>query len=335
MDITGFSRYEVSGENAEAWLDQLFATKLPGKNRARLAVALGHDGRLKGDLTVFNWGDGTYWIMGSYYLREWHMRWFHDHLAGGERALVDGGVQVRDVSDGVTGFAISGPNSRDVLQKLTHEDLSHENFKFMQCREVDLGLVRAKVGRLSVAGELGFEMNCSALEHETLREMLLEAGAEFGIREYGYYALNSLRMEKSFGIWNAEFMQAYTPGETLMDRWIAWDKNVNFVGRDAAIAERDAGKMALKQVLVTLEIEGAQAEAAGYEPVWGPDGSRIGMTTSGGYGYSVGKSLALALIDPAHSEPGTELKTHIVGVERVCRVIENSPWDPSGSRIRL
>ena len=100
----------------------------------------------------------------------------------------------------------------------------------MQCREVDLGLVRAKVGRLSVAGELSFEMNCSALEHETLREMLLEAGAEFGIREYGYYALNSLRMEKSFGIWNAEFMQAYTPGETLMDRWIAWDKNVNFVG---------------------------------------------------------------------------------------------------------
>ena len=86
-------------------------------------------------------------------------------------------------------------------------------------------------------------------------------------------------MEKSFGIWNAEFMQAYTPGETLMDRWIAWDKNVNFVGRDAAIAERDAGKMALKQVLVTLEIDGAQAEAAGYEPVWGPDGSRIGMTT--------------------------------------------------------
>ena len=70
LDITGFSRYEVSGENAEVWLDQLFATKLPGKNRARLAVALGHDGRLKGDLTVFNWGDGTYWIMGSYYLRE-------------------------------------------------------------------------------------------------------------------------------------------------------------------------------------------------------------------------------------------------------------------------
>ena len=82
-----------------------------------------HDGRLKGDLTVFNWGDGTYWIMGSYYLREWHMRWFHDHLAGGERALVDGGVQVRDIGDGVTGFAISGPNSREVLQKLTHEDL--------------------------------------------------------------------------------------------------------------------------------------------------------------------------------------------------------------------
>ena len=334
LDITGFSRYEVSGDNATEWLDKLFATKLPGNNRARLAVALGHDGRLKGDLTLFNWGNGTYWIMGSYYLREWHMRWFHDHLPGGEQALVMAGVQVRDISDGITGFAISGPNSRKVLQKLTHENLDHENFKFMQCRELDLDLLRVKVGRLSVAGELGFEMNCSALEHETLRELLLEAGAEFGLREYGYYALNSLRMEKSFGIWSAEFMQAYTPGETLMDRWIAWDKNSAFVGREAAVAERDKGVSGLKQILVTLEIENAQAEAAGYEPVWAPNGRRIGMTTSGGYGYSVEKSLAMALIDPAFSDVGTQLKTHIVGVERSCRVIESSPWDPSGARIR-
>ena len=90
----------------------------------------------------------------------------------------------------------------------------------------------------------------------------------------------------------------------------------------------------MKQILVTLEIENAQAEAAGYEPVWAPNGQRIGMTTSGGYGYSVEKSLAMALIDPAFSDVGTQLKTHIVGVERSCRVIESSPWDPSGARIR-
>jgi dimethylglycine dehydrogenase len=81
LDITGFSRFEVSGPNAESWLDRLMASRLPGPGRARLAPMLSPEGKLKGDLTVFNWGDGTWWIMGSYYLREWHMRWFHDHMA--------------------------------------------------------------------------------------------------------------------------------------------------------------------------------------------------------------------------------------------------------------
>ncbi len=335
LDITGFSRYEVTGAGAKQWLDQLFATTLPDANRARLAVMLGHDGRLKGDLTCFNWGDGTYWIMGSYYLREWHMRWFHDHLPGGQLALAgDGTVQVRDISDTVAGYAISGPDSRRVIESLTHEDMSPEAFRFMACREVDIGLIRAKVGRLSVAGELGYEINCGALEHSALREKLMAAGADFSIREYGYYALNTLRMEKSFGIWNAEFMQAYTPGETGMDRWIAWDKEAQFVGKAGATAERNAGKESLKQILVTLTIDNAQAECSGYEPLWNNDGQRVGMTTSGGYGHSVDQSLAMALIQPAYAVPGTELKTHIVGVEHQCRVIESSPWDPAGSRIR-
>ncbi|NND82209.1 MAG: FAD-dependent oxidoreductase [Gammaproteobacteria bacterium] len=335
LDITGFSRYRVTGAGATAWLDQLFATKLPTEHRARLAVMLGHDGRLKGDLTCFNWGDGSYWIMGSYYLREWHLRWFHDHLPGGTRALsVEGEVQIEDISDNIGGYAISGPNARKVLEKLTHEDVSQENFKFMACREMDVGLIRARVGRLSVAGELGYEINCHALELAPLRERLIEAGADLGLREYGYYALNSLRMEKSFGIWNKEFMQAYTPGETGMDRWIAWDKDAEFVGKQAAAEEKAAGRSALKQVLVTLEVDDATSEAGGYEPVWGPDGSRVGMTTSGGYGYCVDKSLAMALIDPAYSAPGTELTTHLVGALFKCRVIEASPWDPTGQRIR-
>ena len=80
LDISGFSRYEITGPNAAAWLDRLLATRLPGLGRARLAVMLGEEGRLKGDLTLFNWGDGTWWLMGSYYLRAWHMRWFNDHL---------------------------------------------------------------------------------------------------------------------------------------------------------------------------------------------------------------------------------------------------------------
>ncbi len=320
LDISGFSRFEVSGAGAEAWLDKMLASALPKPGRAKLAPMLSPEGKLKGDLTVFNWGDGTWWIMGSYYLREWHMRWFDDHM--------EDGVDIRDLSDGIVGFSLSGPNSRKVLEALTDGPIS--DLPFMGCRTFDIGMIRAKVGRLSVSGELGYEIHCSAAEHITLRETLLEAGAAFGICEVGFNALLSLRLEKSFGIWSTEFTQAYTPGQTGMDRWIAWDKG-DFVGRDAAIAERDGNGPAKK--LATIEIEATDADASGFEPVW-QNGSLVGFVTSGGYGHTIGKSLALAMLDQNACTEGTDLTVHIVGQERPARIIAPSPYDPDGKAMR-
>lgn len=336
LDSSGFSRFEVKGKGASAWLNQLFATSLPKKNKVKLAVMLGHDGRLKGDLTCFHWEEDHYWVMGSYYLREWHLRWFYDHLPGGVRALkTDGDVTVTDISDNIGGYAISGPRARGLLQALTSQDLSNDFFSFMSCCDMDIGLISAKVGRLSVTGELGYEINCHALELNTLREMLLHEGKQFGVMEFGYYALNTLRLEKSFGIWNAEFMQAFTPGETGMSKWISKKKNSNFVGKENVISELASEKNRLDKILVTLEIENAEAEASGYEPVWSNDNKRIGMTTSGGFGHSINKSLAMAFVQPEFSSPGSKLKTHIVGVERECTVLSDSPWDPTGERMRV
>ena len=326
VDISGFSRFEVSGSGAREWLDRIMASRLPAPGRAKLAPMLAPNGRLKGDLTVFNWGDGTWWIMGSYYLRQWHMRWFSDWIA----TLEAGDVSVRDISDATVGFALSGPRSRDVLAKLTHQDISNEALPFMGCATLDVGLVRARVGRLSVAGELGYEINVSAAEHIVLRRMLLEAGRDLGLREYGFYAMNSLRLEKSFGIWSCEFTQGYTPGMTGMDRWIAWNKG-EFTGREAALAERE--KNTAPHKLVTLEVDALDADASGYEPVW-KDGRRVGFITSGGYGHHAGKSLAMALIDVEHAQTGEELHTHVVGVERGARIIASSPYDPSGAAMR-
>ena len=322
LDISGFSRFEVTGPAAEAWLDHVMAGRLPKPGRARLAPMLAPNGKLKGDLTVFNWGDGTWWIMGSYYLRRWHMRWFSDYAREG--------VTVRDISDTIVGFALAGPRSREVLAALTHQDVSHEALPFMGCTTLDVGLVRAKVGRLSVAGELGYEIHCHAAEHIGLRRALLEAGADHGLGEYGYNALLSLRLEKSFGIWSREFTQAYTPRMTGMDRWIAWDKG-DFVGREAALAERDGPDPS--QVLVTLAIEADDADTSGYEPVWA-EGRRVGFVTSGGYGYTVGRSLAMALVEPGFAAPGTKLSVHVVGVERSAEVIPASPYDPEGRAMR-
>ena len=321
LDISGFSRFEVSGDGAEAWLDRLLSTTLPKPGRSKLAVMLSPAGKLKGDLTLFNWGDGTWWIMGSYYLREWHMRWFHDHM-------VDQ-VAVKDISDGMVGFALAGPNSLKVLEKVTDGPVA--DLSFMGCASFDVGMARTKIGRLSVTGELGYEIHCSSAEHIALRRALLDAGAEIGIKEVGFNALLSLRLEKSYGIWSAEFTQAYTAAQTGMDRWIDWEKG-DFIGREAAMAERD--DEGSKQVLVTLEVEADNADASGYEPIW-KDGKLVGFVTSGGYGHTVSRSLAMAMLDREFAAEGTQLMVHIVGAERDAKVIAASPYDPNGQAMRV
>ena len=320
LDISGFSRFEISGANAETWLNRVMAGRLPKPGRVKLSPMLSKEGKLKGDLTIFNWGDGTYWIMGSYYLRAWHMRWFNDHMMDG--------VAIRDLGEEMAGFSLAGPKSRDVIMRLTDGDI--ENLPFLGCGAFDIGLIRAKVGRLSVAGELGYEINCRMGDHIALRRSLLAAGAASDIREYGFNAMLSLRLEKSFGIWSAEFTQGYTAGMTGMDRWIDWNKD-DFIGRKAAIAERD-GKTP-EQILVTLDIDAGDADASGYEPVWS-DGELVGFVTSGGYGHTIKKSLAMALVNADLAKEGTKLSVHIVGVERQATVIAPSPYDPAGHAMR-
>ena len=323
LDISGFSRFEVSGPGAKDWLRRLMAGRLPAAGRARLAPMLAPSGRLKGDLTVLNWGDGRWWVMGSYYLRNWHMRWFHDHQAES--------VDVRDISDAVVGFGLAGPKSREVLAALTHQDVNGDALPFMGCATIDVGLIRARVARVSVCGELGYEINCESTEHIALREMLLQAGATQGIREFGFYAMNSLRLEKSFGIWNAEFTQDRTPGMTGMDRWIDWSRN-DFIGHDAA-AKAQADNSA-QQRLVTLEIDADDADASGYEPIWQGE-QRVGFVTSGGFGHYTGKSLAMGLLNNNINETGETLMVDVVGKRRSARTLSEPAWDPSGARMRL
>ena len=319
LDISAFSRFEISGAGAESWLGYILAGKTPKPGQVKLTPMLSPQGRLKGDLTIFNWGDGRFWLMGSYYLRAWHKRWLTDHATGG--------VIIRDLGEDIAGFALSGPKSREVIAQLTDGDI--ESLPFMGCGHYDIGLIRAKIGRLSVVGERGYEINCRMGDHITLRNILLKAGANHNIREYGFNAMLSLRIEKSFGIWSAEFTQRYTPAMTGMDRWIDWNKK-DFIGREAAVSEQ---KTPPTQRLVTLEIEANDADASGYEPIW-HKGELVGFITSGAYGHYTKKSLAMALINSELAEEGREVMTHIVGVECKARVIAPSPYDPEGLVMR-
>jgi dimethylglycine dehydrogenase len=277
-----------------------------------------------GDLTITCWTEDDFWLMGSYYLRQWHLRWFEQHLADAE------GVAVQDISDAVGGLSISGPHSRELLARITGADVSDAALRRMRATTLDVGLVRARVARLALTGELGFELNVASGELPALYRTVLAAGDGLGVLPIGYTSLNAMRLEKSYGIWSREFTWAYTPGMSGLDRFVAFEKP-SFTGRDAALRERDAGGAA--QRLVTLQVHGGDADASAFDPVWHGE-RRVGFVTSGGYGHHLRRSLALAYVDRALAEPGTLLDAHVVGVRTPVEVIPDSPYDPQARRPR-
>jgi dimethylglycine dehydrogenase len=321
-EIAQYARYEVTGSGADAWLDRLLAGRMPDVGRIRLSPMLNEAGRLMGDLSVTRLGPDRFWLTGSYYLQDWHMRWFDRHRPASD-------VTVENITGSRMGFAVSGPASREILTGLTDEDVSDDGLPFMAVREFRIGSQPAVVGRLSLTGELGYEIVVPAANELNLWHELSEAGAAHGLRPVGDYAVDSLRLEKGYGIWNAEFTQRYTPGESGLDRYVAWDKGP-FVGREAAMREREEGAA---RRLVSLEVDAADAEAAADDGIWLGD-RLVGAVTSGAFGHHVGASLALAYVDVDVIASSPALSVSVVGQSRPCRILPEPPYDPQGLRIR-
>ena len=195
---------------------------------------------------------------------------------------------------------------------------------------MDVGIAPCLVARLSFTGELGYEMYVPAAYARSLYDHLLDAGDKLGIRPFGIRALLSLGMEKSFGIWSREFSPDYTPAMCGFDRFIDYGK-ADFIGRKAALADRETKP---EHKLVTLEIDSGDADAWGYEPVWHKD-EFAGFVTSGAYGHTVGKSLALAYLKTQFREsPDNEFSVHIVDQRRPAIILPKAAYDPGGSRMR-
>jgi dimethylglycine dehydrogenase len=322
LEIANYGKYEVAGAGAEAWLDRLLAGRLPQAGRMTLAPMLSAKGRLMGDFTVSRLTDERFMIVGSGAAERFHMRWFEAHLP--ER-----GVTVRPIATERVGFALAGPSSRDLLARLTDEDLSRSAFPFFHIRPIDVATVPAWVARVSFTGELGFEIYIDAAYELALYDALIRAGADLGLAHFGGRALNSLRLEKSFGAWLREYTPDYTPFQAGLDRFIDFAKS-GFVGREAALRQRDEPQ---SHRLVTLVVEAADADAYGDEPVLA-EGRVVGFTTSGGYGHTVGQSIALAYLEPVCAVPDAELRITILGDDRPARVLSAPLYDPSGLRMR-
>jgi dimethylglycine dehydrogenase len=322
LDTNVYARYEVTGPKAEAWLDHLLANRLPPVGRIRLAPMLAPSGKLMGDLTVTRLAADRFWLVGSYYLQEWHQRWFCEHLP-------QAGVAIENLSESWLGFSLSGPRSRDILARLTRDDVADTALPFLGCRLMDVGFTQAIVARLSLTGELGYELTVPAAQQRALWEMLLEQGAPLGMRPIGMRAQDSLRLEKGYGVWSLEFAQSCTPAMSGLDRFIAFDKG-DFIGREAALNERDRSP---DQRLVLLAIDALDADATGFEPVWVGQ-RRVGFVTSGAYGHHVKQSLALAYVDQAIVDSSEPIEVHVVGERRPARILIEPPYDPRGLRLR-
>ena len=323
LDGSSFAKYEVSGPDAVRYLDYLFASRLPEIGQVRMGPMLLPSGKMKGDLTVMRLEPDRFMIVGSGYLQEFHMLWFEQHIG-------DKNVHVRNRSDELTTIAVAGPASRELMSKVASSDFESASTPFMSVRTMDVGLTPCHVARLSFTGELGYEIYLPSSCAGPVYDRLIEEGRRLGVKPFGIRALVSMGMEKGFGIWSREFTPDYTPVMCGMDRWIDYDKK-EFIGRDAALANRDNEP---EHKLVALEIDSSDADAWGYEPLWfGED--YAGYVTSGTYGHTTEKSLALAYVKtPILREAGNAFKVHLVDGLRPARVLSEPPYDPSASKMR-
>ena len=320
FDSSVYARYEVSGPGAEAWLDQLVASKLPAVGKVRLAPMLGQNGKLMGDLTVSRIAPDRFWLVGSYYLQEWHMRWFAGFLPAA-------GVTVTNLSDAWTGFAISGPNSRQLMKRLATDDLSNAAFPFLSCKMMPVAGAEAMVARISLTGELGYEVNVRAGDHRAVYLALREAGRDLGLMPIGNRALDSLRIEKSYGIWSAEFTPDETAESTGLGRHVDRSKP-DFVGRAAVLAEGPVTRR-----LVTFSVDSPDADAAPFTAVR-KAGKVVGHVTSGVFGYHVGTSLAMAMVTTEALADPTGITVDVIGEPTPARLLAKPAYDAGGDRLR-
>ena len=330
-EISNYAKYRVRGAGGDAWLSSLLTARMPAVGRITLTGMLNEQGRIVGEFTVARPTEADEWyLFGSLAAETHHSRWFRQHLPA------DGSLTFEVLGLSLVGLSIAGPHARDLLAKTTDVDLSTPAFRFMDFRHVDVGMVPALVGRISYSGELGYELWVAPEYQRRLYDQLMTAGEEFGIAPFGFRALMSLRLEKSYGTWFREYRPIYTIPEAGIDRYVKLDHE--FIGRAAYEAEVNGSGP--KRRLVTLVVDpdpDAPADVFGDEPIW-HDGKVIGWVTSGGYGHSVGKSIALGYVPTGLSTPdgpgGQDFEIEIIGRRRPARLQPEPLHDPQGLRMR-
>jgi dimethylglycine dehydrogenase len=322
-EVHNFGKYEFSGEGARAYLDRIMAGRIPQPGRLSLNPMLSPKGRIIGDFTVACLREDCYQVTASFGAQAYHMRWFEQHLP-------DSGVELQNVSKTRIGFQIAGPKAQQLLARVTRADVSTAAFPFLAVRELDVGQCQAIVQRVSYTGDRGYEIYVPWHNQVALYNVLSAAGKDLGLRPFGMRAMMSLRLDKSFGSWMREFKPDYTPLETGLDRFVDYAKPVDFIGKAAALAEREQG---VSRKLCTFEVMAKDADAVAWEPIWHA-GVVVGYVTSGGYSHHAQKSIAFGFLPLELAAEGCEVEIEILGEMIPAKLYSAPLFDPRNEYLR-
>ena len=325
LDMSAFAKCRIEGPGAEAFLEQVIANKLPRKTgRLILAHALAPRGGVHSEFTIMRESDDSFYIVSAGATQRLDHDWLKKHMPD------DRSVSFTDLTNSMGVLVLAGPKSRDVLQKLTRTDLSSSAFPWLSAQQIDVHLAPSIAARVNFVGELGWELHHPIEYQNHIFDVLMAAGAEFGLKPFGIRAMDAMRLEKSYRMVGTEMSIEYAALESGLERFVQLQKP-DFIGREGLLAWQEKG---FANSFVTLEIKDtADRDVIGGNPIY-RDGELVGRATSGGYGFRLGKSLALAMVSPDCADLGTALEIDILGDRFAAEIIEESPFDPANERLR-
>jgi len=325
FDESSFAKMEISGPGAAAFVEGLCDNRVArGVGQITYTQMLNSRGGIECDFTVARLADERFSIVTGTAFGRHDRSWITSHLPR------DGSVQVHDVTSAYACFGIWGPRARDILQPLSPQDLSNDAFPYMTLQEITVANVPVRALRVTYVGELGWELYCPTEYGIGLWRALWEAGQGHDLVAGGYRAIDSMRIEKGYRVWGADITPDETPYEGSVGFCVKLDKDGGFVGRDALAEAKERGP---RKRLVAIVLSDPRSVALGNEPVRMGD-EVCGRVTTGGYGYTLERSIAYAYVPPDRSESGTGAEVEIFGEWIEGEVAAEPLFDPKGERIK-
>ncbi|MCP3977056.1 MAG: FAD-dependent oxidoreductase [bacterium] len=323
-DITGFAKIDVTGPDAAAFLERMSANRIPSTDHGvRLVHMLTDLAGIESEMTITRLGPDRFFLLSSIVAEQHDYDWLVQHVGTGED------VTVADVTEQYAALAVAGPRSREVLATLTDADLSNERFPWLTAAEIEVAGVPCRAIRVSYVGELGWELYHPMDRMAELYEAIMEAGTQHGIRDFGLYAINSMRMEKAYKGWGSELTTEVTMHEAGLERFLNLDVG-DFKGRQATLDMAESGS---RLQIIYMELADGDNDAQGNEQIF-YNGRPVGLTTSGAYGHTVGKSLAFGYVEPDLVVPGTRFEVKLLGEMRPATVLAEPAYDAENIALR-